>query len=213
MKMFEALNFSEESTPQRSCETNNSERHSECSDFGFMKEPNIPSEKFENLLEHNANIVTAALNGALRHDTESPVIPSSDEEMSLECETPGLTFTESELHQTCDISRITETVESIRVTSEETQYLLEHGANTVIAALNDSLPHDNESSDLPSHDEEMSLECETPRFTSTEATELHQIPDICRTRETVEVLYVISEEIESMLEHNANIVIRRINNS
>jgi hypothetical protein len=60
-------------------------------------------------------------------------------------------------------------VESLIVKSEEIYSLLEHGANALIAALSDSLAHYNEPSDLPSYDEEMPLEYETPGLTSTES--------------------------------------------
>jgi hypothetical protein len=105
----------------------------------------------------------------LPHDNKSSDLPCYDEEMSLEYDTPGLTSTESESHKGSEYFEITGTVESPIMTTEEIYSLLERGANAVIAALNDSLAHDNESSDLPCYNEEMPLEYDTPGLTSTES--------------------------------------------
>jgi hypothetical protein len=146
----------------------------------------------------------------LAHDNEPSDLQSYDE-TPLEYDTPGITSTESEPHKRSDIIEITGTVESLIAKSEEIYSLLEHGANAVIAALNDSLAHDNLSSDLLSYDE-MSLEYETAGLTSTES-ESHKGSDIFEVTGTVESLIVKSEEIYSLLEHGANALIAALSDS
>jgi CheY-specific phosphatase CheX len=167
---------------------------------GTVESPIVISEEICSLLEHGSNAVIAALNDSLAHDNEPSDIPSYDKEMSIEYEAPGLTSTETESHKGSEIFGITRTVESPIVTSEEIYSLLEHGANAVIAALNDSLAHDNEPSDLPSYDKEMSLEYEAPGLTCTES-ESHTGFDISWITENVESTILTSEEIQTLLEH------------
>jgi hypothetical protein len=113
--------------------------------------------------------ITDALSDPMPHDNESSDLPIYDDKISLKYETPGLSSTESESHKGFDISGITEAVESTILTSGEVQCLLEDGFDAFIAALSDPVPHDNESSDLPIYDDEISLKYETPGLSSTES--------------------------------------------
>jgi hypothetical protein len=115
--------------PQQNCGTNNNsnehvgtiedsrqEEHPEYVNTGTAKGKKISRlQKLEQRGPDNANIITAAPNNALRHDTESTVIASSDEEMSLD------------------------TVDPPHAISQEIEYLLLQHEKCLIAELCDAL--------------------------------------------------------------------------